>query len=229
LERDNQEPIPGLVGRQSSFVETLPQSIRYASALKKGDHMVLFYDNLVVAAEYLSAFIDAAIELHEPTCFVGLSHRQYETMFDQVGIRINELENGGYLKHIPTEDFLLQDGSFSKERMLENIEKLLTTTSESDSREFRFIIMNPPSDGRMKVPEIMELERALEGLRQRPICVICCYPSEKTIIDEPKPYFLLELLRSHNHCLFQGVGISTIDLMDKFGQIPTLRAETPDG
>ena len=81
------EPVAEFVSGRSSFVEPLPYSLSYASNLKRGDHIVLFYDNLVVAAEYLCAFIDAAIKRNQPTCFVGLSRRQYETVFEQVGMR----------------------------------------------------------------------------------------------------------------------------------------------
>jgi len=210
------EPVAEFVSGRSSFVEPLPYSLSYASNLKRGDHIVLFYDNLVVAAEYLCAYIEATIKRNQPTCFVGLSRRRYETVFEQVGIEVNELENGGYLKHISTKEFCLQNGSFSEDKMLETIENLLTITSGLGSKEVRFIIMNSASGGRMAAPGIMECEKALGNLGQYPICVMCCYSSNMAIVNEPKPYFFSELLKSHNHCLFQGVGIPTADLVGKF-------------
>jgi len=216
---------PGSLKLESSFVEAPPHSLRYASALKRGDHLVLFYDNLVVAAEYISAFVDAAVEREEPTCFVGLSRRQYESMLDQVGIKVGELENGGYLRHMSIGDFYPQHQTFSRDTMLENIEKFLTIAATSGSKAVRFIIMNSPSDLRMSVSTIIERERALENLQQYPMCVMCCFPGRMAIVDEPKPYFFLELLKSHNHCLLQGVGISTQDLIGKFASVPSLRTE----
>jgi len=136
-----------------------------------------------------------------------------------------ELENVDYLKHMPFSDFHHHDLTFSRDRMLESIEKFLTVSRMSGSRGVRFIIMNSSSDLRMSVAEIIERERALENLRQYPMCVMCCFPSRMAIVEEPKPYFFLELLKSHNHCLFQGVGVSTRDLIGKFASAPTLKAE----
>jgi hypothetical protein len=222
---DDKKPAPGSVKLKSSFVESPPHSLSYVSAFERGDHIVLFYDNLVVAAEYISAFIDAAVEREQPTCFVGLSRTRYETILDQVGLRVNELENAEYLKHIPISDFYHHDLTFSRDRMLESIEKFLTIARTSGSKGVRFIIMNSSSDLRMSVAEIIERERALENLRQYPMCVMCCFPSRMTIVEEPKRYFFLELLKSHNHCLFQGVGVPTRDLIGKFVSAPTLKAE----
>jgi hypothetical protein len=222
---DDKKPAAGSVKLKSSFVEAPPHSLGYVSAFERGDHTLLFYDNLVVAAEYISAFIDSAVEREEPTCFVGLSRTQYETILEQVGIKVNELENADYLKHMPISDFHHHDLTFSRDRMLESIEKFLTIARTSGSKGIRFIIMTSSSDLRISVAEIIERERTLENLRQYPMCVMCCFPSRMAIVEEPKRYFFLELLKSHNHCLFQGVGIPTRDLIGKFASIPTLKAE----
>ncbi len=212
-ERSMQLAEPIMEPRESSaFVQQLPFALSYAQNLETGDHAVLFYDNLVVAGEYLSAYIEGAVKRHQPTCFVGLARRQYETLFDQVGIRTRELENCGYLKHLSIEDFCLKRGLFSNDKMLQSVEEFLGIMRQSKSKGARFIIVGSSLKELMSAQSLVECEKSFGSLRQYPLSTICCYDSQP-IVGQPKPGLFLELLKSHSHCLFQGIGMPINQLL----------------
>jgi hypothetical protein len=209
-----EQPLTGTKERQTAFAESIPPSLSYAATLKRGDHVVLFYDNLVVAAEYFCAYIEGSVERDHPTCFVGLSRERYNTTFEQGGgIETRRLENTGYLKHMSVKDFCFKEGDFSQDRMQQSIDQFLTVGQESGSKAVSFIIINSSTDGSITIPDVIQCERALAELQQYPMSVMCCYDSKTTIVNQPNPYLFPDLLKLHNHCLFQGVGIPTSDLL----------------
>ncbi len=101
-----------------TFVERLPQALSYAANLDRGDHAILIYDNLVVAAEYFSAYIEEGINRQESTCFVAPSRLRYEQLLDHAGVEVASLENNGYLRYFAIQDFCMEGTRPSKEMAL---------------------------------------------------------------------------------------------------------------
>lgn len=193
----------------AALVERLPFALSYAANLEYGDHAVLFYDNLVVAAEYICAYIEEAIQRNEPTCFIGLPRGLYERLFEQLGINVAGFENSGYLKHMAINDFSFEDGRFSDQKMLHSIEHFLELSKESGSKGARYILISGPFLDNIPQEKFLAFERSIKTCCcYYPISALCCHEARRAIINESKPNFV-ELLKAHNHCLFQGIGMAT--------------------
>ena len=173
-----------------TFVLQSPFALSYAEDLNAGHHAVLFYDNLVVAGEYLRSYIEEAIVRHQPTCFVGFSHKYYETLFEQVGLDARELERYGYLKHWPIEDFSMKLGLLSNDELLQNVEAFLATMHQCKSKEARFIIFSSSLQERRSPEHFIEFEASLARLRQYPLSVRCCYDSQPLLRESSHRYLL---------------------------------------
>lgn len=163
-----------------AFVERLPLALSYAASLEPGDHAILFYDNLVVAAEYFCAYIEEGINRQEATCFIGLSRERYEKLFDQVGVKVSPLENCGYLRHFPIQEFCIEGTRPSKNKAHRNIEDLINTSIESECRGMRFIVLNGSFLDDNSFQAVIEFERWLNTLSSYAMSTICCY-DEKSL------------------------------------------------
>ena len=192
----------------AAFVQKLPQALSYVAELESGAHAILFYDNLAAAAEYLCAFVEEGIRRQQATIFLGLSKERYETLFDQVGINTATLETCGYLRHISTEQSLSKEQvRILKKRHL-NLETLLRTDMEfnSNSQGARFILLNEYPLNHTTFRDLMEFERWLNKLG--PATVLCCYDARQ-VLDEAYYNLFPELLKTHGHCIFQGLAMPT--------------------
>jgi len=197
---------------RSAFVERLPYALTYAANLEPGSHAVLFYDSLVVAAEYFCAFIEEGMKREEPTYFTGLEPIRYRNLFEQVGIRVAQLENSGYLRNLSNQDF--ETLQFDQDRSRRNIDSPFQTSIDEDPHGVRFIhIHNTPQLGNNTLQEIMEEERRTHKPNKYSTTSICCYDS-RTILEDAPYDFLKELLKEHDHCLFQGVAMPTSRLLN---------------
>jgi hypothetical protein len=196
-----------------AFVERLPQALSYAANLRRGDHAILFYDNLVVAAEYFCAYICEGINRAETTCFIGLPREHYQRLFEQVGVRVVQLENCGYLSHFSIQDFYLENQRLNKNKALLNIEKLLRNSKESDGKAIRLIhIQKSLMEGDGPFRDLIEFEHWLKTLSPYPVSMICAYDAKMLVDDAPAKLFT-DLLRAHGHCLFQGIAMPTSALL----------------
>jgi len=176
---------------RTTVVENLPYALNYAANLAPQDHAVLFYDNLVAATEYFCAFLEEGIRRQEVTCFTGLEPKRYSALFEQVGIRVSELESCGYLRNLSTDELF-----------------------SHDLRRARFIhVHGSPARQNSTLQEIMENERKLHRFYSLPTPSICCYDAKRVVADAPAE-LLIELLKLHNHCFFQGIAMQTSKLID---------------
>ena len=196
---------------RSAFVERLPYTLTYAANLEPGNHALLFYDSLVVAAEYFCAFIEEGMKREEPTYFTGLEPTRYRKLFEQVGIRVAQLENCGYLRNLSTQDF--QTERFYQDRKPRNIDNPFQTSIDEGPHAVRFIhIHSIPQLLNSTLQELIEEERRTHKPDTYSATSICCYDSRATLEDTPHD-FLKELLKEHDHCLFQGVAMPTSRLL----------------
>jgi len=207
----------------TAFAQQLPSGLSYIANLRDGDHAVLFYDSLVVAAEYLSAYIDQAVTRGQITYFVGLQREQYKTLFDQVGVKVTELENSGYLEHVPIEKFCLKGGVFSNDVLTYGVERSLESSRTSNSKGIRFIIMGSDVQSLLSTNDLVDFESSLSRFGQQPMSILCCYDCKDTIIDAPNQNLFQILLKTHEHCLFQGVGLRANRL--SYIETPTVKVE----
>jgi len=213
---------------QVAFVERLPLALSYAASLDHGDHAILFYDSLVVATEYFCAYIDEGIKRHESTWFIGLPRVRYEKLFEQVGVKVAQLENCGYLSHFSIEDFYMEGQKPNKDKARRNIENLLHKNMESDCRGIRFIhVREPYMEHDDSFQDLIELERWLSTLSSYPMSTICAYDARMVLFDEAAPGLFTELLKAHGHCFFQGMAMPTSTLLEtQIGPIyPKLRLQ----
>jgi hypothetical protein len=188
-------------------VERLPFALHYVTNLQPRDHAVLFYDNLVAAAEYFCAFIEEGIRRQEVTCITGLEPRKYRALFEQVGIRVEELENGGYLRHLSASEFY--DGP--EQPIWNHSGGHIDAPLRCDlfPGRNRFIHIHGPRCQRDDMSqEIMENERRYHRSDALPMISICCYDAKLVLEDAPTDVFT-ELLKGHNHCFFQGIAMQT--------------------
>jgi hypothetical protein len=198
---------------EAAFVERLPFALTYAANLEPPDRAVLFYDNLVVAAEYFCAFIEEGIRRKELTCLTGLDHTRYRALFEQVGIRVEELENCGYLRNLPSDDLYDQTEQLNGEGPRRNSDDPLRTSLEDAPKGIRFIHIQKPSDHSVNsLQDLIENERRTHKLFSFPTTSICCYDTKLVLEDTPSEFFN-ELLKAHDHCLFQGIAMPTSKLL----------------
>ena len=190
-----------------AFVERLPQALSYAANLGRGDHAILIYDNLVVAAEYFSAYIEEGVNRQESTCFVGPSRERYEQLLDQAGIQVASLESNGYLRYLALQDFCMEGARLSRKTTVRNIEELVATSKQKECRGMRFILLKRSVEQGDK-PSSIEFERWLNTLSSNPVSMLCCYEARDTL-HESRPDLFMELLKTHAHCLFQGIAMPT--------------------
>ena len=197
---------------KGAFVQRLPLALSYAANLEPQDHAVLFYDNLVVAAEYFCAFIEEGIKRHEVTCFTGLEPTRYRRLFEQVGISVAELETCGYLRNISSDNFQKEiDKLNGNER---NSDDPFRIGLDDDPKGIRFIHVQNPHVQQKNSPEaLLENERPMHRLFSFPTTSICCYEADLVLEEAPSEFFN-ELLKTHNHCLFQGMAMPTSRLLD---------------
>ena len=195
-----------------AFVEKLPQALSYAANLSRGDHAVLFYDNLVVAAEYFCAYVCEGINRGEATCFIGLPREHYQRLFEQVGVKAVQLENCGYLSHFSIQEFYLDNERPNKNKALLNIEKLLRNSVESEGKGIRLIHIQASPMERGSFLDLIEFEQWLRTLSGYPVSTICAYDAGMLVDDAPANLFT-DLLRVHEHCLFQGIAMPTSTLL----------------
>lgn len=204
-----------------AFVQRLPQALSYVSELESGAHAILFYDNLAAAAEYICAFIEEGIRRQQTTVFLGLSKERYETLFDQVGIDTAMLETCGYLRHISNQDSCSKEQVQILKKRHMNLETLLRNDLESNCQGARFVLLNeyPLSDNTFR--DLMKFERWLNTLG--PSTVLCCYDARQ-VLDEAYYNLFPELLKTHGHCLFQGIAMPTHTITgDKSPALPETR------
>jgi len=198
---------------EAAFVERLPFALTYTANLEPNDHAVLFYDNLVVAAEYLCAFIEEGIRRQEVTCFTGLEPTRYRTLFEQVGIRVAELETCGYLRNLSTDDFYHEMEQLNDNAPERNCDKLLRVGPDVSPGGIRFIhVQESRSKENNLVKALMERERRTHKLASFPTTSICCYDA-KPVLEEASSDCFKELLKAHNHCFFQGIAMPTSRLL----------------
>ena len=190
----------------TAFVQNLPQALSYVAELETGSHAILFYDNLAAAAEYICAFVEEGIRRRQSTSFLGLLPERYEALFDQVGIKTAMLENCGYLHHPSIKELTIEDGGqLGKKRQL-NLETLLRTNMESECQGTRFILLNEYPLHGTSFRGLMDFERWLNtGTAST---VLCCYDARQ-VFEETYYNLFTELLRTHGHCLFQGIAMPT--------------------
>jgi hypothetical protein len=197
----------------AAFLERLPLALSYTASLTHGDHAVLIFDNLVVAAEYFCAHINEGINKQELTCVIGLPRWRYQKLFEQVGVKVAQLENCGYLRHFSLQDFYLADGHPNKNKAQRNIENLLSTTKSSICGGVRFInIQEPPSASGRSFQELIDFEKWLGTLSSYPISMVCCYDA-RALLESPFSTHFTELLKVHEHCAFQGIAMPTNTLL----------------
>jgi len=203
---DQSSSLPLLeAGRHHAFIQRLPQALSYVAELESGAHAILFYDNLVAAAEYLCAFIEQGMRRQQVTNFLGLSTERYQALFDQVGINTATLENSGYLRHVPTRESLRKEIiRFEKNEM--GTEDILGEDMESNCQGTRFILLNEYPLNGVSFRDLMELERWLNTLS--PATVLCCYDARQ-VLDEAYYNLFPELLKTHGHSIFQGIAMPT--------------------
>ena len=192
--------------RHVAFVQRLPQALSYVAELESGAHAILFYDNLVAAAEYLCVFIEEGTRQQQATIFVGLSTERYETLFDQVGISVAMLETSGYLRHIPTGGLPKKDQLQLESQTRVSLEALLRRDLESNLQTTRFILLNEHPLANTSFRDLMQFERWLSTVN--PATVLCCYDARE-VLDEAFYNLFPELLKAHGHCLFQGIAMPT--------------------
>jgi len=202
------ETLSSTMFHHGAMIERLPLALTYAANLESQDSAVLFYDNLVVAAEYFCAFIEEGIRRHEVTYLTGLEPTRYRTMFDQVGIKVEELENCGYLRNLSADSFLLEAEHTEKSQRDDDP---LRTGLEDELAGIRFLhIQNPPQENWHE--HMKELERKVHRFSSFPTTSICCYEA-RALLDMTSTSFR-DLLEAHDHCLFQGSAMPTSRLLD---------------
>ena len=198
---------------EGAFIERLPFALTYAARLEPQDRAVLFYDNLVVAAEYFCAFIEEGIRQRQATCFTGLEPTRYRRLFEQVGIRTAELENCGYLRNLSTETLYTEAERINRDGTDSNSDDPLRTGLDDKPKGIRFVhIQKPPSQQTSSLQELLEDERKAHRLYSVPTTSICCYDAKFVFEDAPSEFFK-ELLKAHDHCLFQGIAMPTSRLL----------------
>ena len=198
---------------EGAFIERLPFALTYAANLEPQDRAVLFYDNLVVAAEYFCAFIEEGIRQGQVTCFTGLEPTRYRRLFEQVGIRTAELENCGYLRNLSTETFYNEAEQLNRGKTDINSDDPLRTGLDYNPTGIRFLhIQESPCQQTNSLQELLENERKAHRLYSIPTTSICCYDAKFVLEDAPSEFFK-ELLKTHDHCLFQGIAMPTSRLL----------------
>jgi len=204
----------------AAFIERLPQALSYAANLDVGDHAILFYDNLVVAAEYFSAYIEEGINRHETTCITGLPRDRYEKLFSQLGIKVATLENCGYLRHIEIHG-MREDHKPFQNKVRQAVESLLRANLERKYQEKRLIILSDWPTDNVSAQELIEFEKWL-STSPYPASVICGYGATEAA-NEANSNMFARLLKNHRHCIFQGIGMPTrILLGDHLSAYPKL-------
>jgi len=207
---------------KAALIERLPFALSYAANLEPHDRAVLFCDGLVAAAEYFCAYIEEGIRRRETTFITGLSPERYRSLFEQVGIRVAELENCGYLLNLSTADFCKME-RLNKNGIGRNSEIHVHREPHHSINGIRFIhVQGEP--GR-SIEDLREAERGVHVLSASPATSICCY-DVKTVLEEAPSDCFARLLRSHNHCFFQGLAMPTCRLLDLHGNAvyPNLRS-----
>ena len=199
---------------KAAVVERLPFALTYAANLEPPDRAVLFYDNLVVAAEYFCAFIEEGIRRQELTCFTGLEPTRYHALFEQVGIKVEQLENCGYLRNLSTDEFSHEIEQLNDDNAERNGDDPLRFGLDDPPKGIRFVhIQKPRGQQNNLLHDIMENERRAHELASLPTTSICCYDAELVLEDTP-PECFKELLKVHDHCFFQGIAMRSNRLLN---------------
>lgn len=198
---------------KSAFVERLPFALTYAASLEPEDCAVLFYDNIVVAAEYFCAFIEEGIKCQEVTCFTGLDARRYQKLFEQVGVRVAELENCGYMRNLSIDELSNALDQFNENLVERNNADPLEMGMDNSPRGVRFVHIHESNNLQNSSPQdLMDRERKAHKFSSFPTTSICCYDA-KLVLEDTSSGFFKELLEAHNHCFFQGVAMPTSRLL----------------
>jgi len=203
--------LPNSMLCKTAIVERLPFALNYATRLESGDHAVLFYDNLVAAAEYFCAFVEEGIRRRELTCFTGLEPRLYRGLFEQVGIRVAELENCGYLRNLPPEDND-EVGQTTESGFAGNNGSRFNNRLVRTANGVQFVHVHGPDQQDGSPRDIMETERGAHNFPSLQTISICCYDATLVLEDAPAHIFT-QLLKTHNHCFFQGIAMRTSKLL----------------
>ena len=196
-----------------ALVEKLPFALTYTANLEPRDRAILFYDNLSAAAEYFCAFIEEGIRRQETTCLTGLDPSRYQALFDQVGVKVAELENCGYLRNLTTNNLHEELEQINRNRASIETDDPIRTRLENEPNGIRFIhIQTPPNNQDTSIETLRENERRTHRLSSVPTTSICCYDAKLALQDTPSDFFK-ETLRTHDHCLFQGAAMPTSKLL----------------
>ena len=180
-------------------MEKLPLTLSYVANLEPGERAVLFYDNLVAAAEYFSAYIEAGMKRRESTCVTGMDSARYKAVFEQVGISVAELENCGYLSNLSADGL--------------NHNRDYPNDYASQRNGDRFIhVQGLPDEPKLSLRNLLEIDRRVHSLSATPASSICCFDA-RLVLDDASNGFK-ELLKAHQHCFFQGVAVPTDKLLE---------------
>lgn len=195
-----------------AFIERLPTSLTYTASLQPQDRAVLFYDNLVVAAEYFCAFIEEGVRRQQVTCFTGLDPARYRALFEQVGVSVEELENCGYLRNLSTDDFHTDEEQYNRGVGGRNSHALRDVVDDNPNGARLIHIHNRRDQHNIRLQDLMESERKAHTPSSFPTTSICCYDAKIVLEDAPSEFFT-ELLKTHDHCVFQGIAMPTNRLL----------------
>lgn len=197
--------------KETALVDRLPYGLEYVANLEHGDHAALFYDNLVVAAEYFCAYIEEGIRRNEATCFIGPSRELYETLFEQVGIKVASLENCGYINYLPLQDPYLEDAERRTGKLQRSIQEYLRTGLKSGLKGLRIINLTTSMWDCVSVQDLLRYEQSIGTRSPSLISIVCCYDTRKLL--ETKPELFMKLVKTHGHCIFQGMAVPTTTLV----------------
>jgi hypothetical protein len=196
----------------TTLVDRLPQALVYCANLEHGDHAVLFYDNLAIAAEYFCAYVEEGIYREETTCFICPSRKLYQTLFEQAGISVTSLENCGYLTHLSLEDMYSRDVEPGKNRMVHSFQNYLREAMSSVAGGIRFIHLVQQIPEYIPAKDVLEFEQSIGALSPYPMSILCCYDAR--VVLEERPQLFPELVKAHGHCIFQGAAMPTSTLLE---------------
>jgi hypothetical protein len=195
----------------TAVVDKLPYGLTYVANLEHGDHAVLFYDNLGVAAEYFCAYVEEGIYRNEATFFICPSRELYETIFEQVGVGVASLENSGYLTYLSFQDFCMEGEQLRKGKMLQCIRDIVRTRLKSGSNRMRLITLTGSISSNIPIQDLFEYEQSIGTRSPYPTSLLCCYDARKLL--ESRSRFFTELVGAHGHCVFQGLAMPTSFLL----------------
>jgi len=192
-----------LISRRGLNLEHEPRT--YARRLRLEDHAILFCDRGDFKREISFPFLLVGLLKGEATVYIVSKHKLNSESLEiqRHGMDVNQFRKEAFTI-ISAEEWYLEKGKAQAETIIDSWLKLAKEKQKAGFAGLRAAAEMNVFFESAKEKELLRYEAALGRQLPPNLCALCIYNTHR--LDEEK---LIQLIKSHGHSIFKGIGTKT--------------------